>query len=161
MQAPEQVFAQALPLWVGYLVLPHWRGPIAAACTAAREVVAACREHALRTCPSAYGTMGSYRGRLRIDLCSGCGQVKPVYPLRRGNVVHLYNGTLLGEFQSITPARWPGNRVAWAMLTAPGHDVYTGDPDGIVAWLCEHPHCGGAVRIADPVRNVLLRRNIW
>ena len=165
MQAQEQVFTQALPLWVGFVALPDWRGPIAATCTAVRSVVAIRRAHALRTCPSAHGTGTTYRGRLRIDECSGCGQVKPVYPLRRASVVRLYHETLQ---QVPVPAenagprtRWPGNRVACAILESPGHDGYAGDPDGIVAWLCDQRQCGGAVWIADPERNVLLRRGAW
>ena len=160
MPGPDAVFIQALPLWVGYVVLPDWRGPIAATCTSTRCVLVAARAHALRTCPSAHGAAKTYRGRLRIDTCSGCGNVQPVYPLRQCSVVRLYHETLQ-PYTWPPSVRWPGNQVAYAILESPSRDVYTGDPNGVVAWLCDDRQCGGSIWIADPTRNALLRSSLW
>ena len=97
MTSSEQAFLAVLPLCISFVALPAWRGPIASVSSAARDLMSACRAHALRTCPSAYGGACTFRGRMRISDCWACGETVPVYPLRRGEVQHLYYETLGGS----------------------------------------------------------------
>ena len=179
MSTHEQVFVQALPLWVGFTVVPTWRGPIAAASTAVRGVVTACRAHALRTCPSAHGTLATFRGRVRLAQCSACGANDvPVYPLRRGSVAHLYNATMGGGrlpddssdedddgtdfwLNRLYAARCPGNRLAFMILSYPEFNEQPRDVEDVVAWVCSHRRCGGLIQIADIRGNAALQRGHW
>ena len=179
MSTPEQVFVQVLPLWLGFAVMPNWRGPIAAASTAVRGVVTSCRAHALLTCPSAHGTLATFRGRIRLAQCRACGANDvPVYPLRRGSVAHLYNATMGGRWlpddssdedddgtdfwlNRLYAARCPGNRLAFMILSYPESNEQPRDVEDVVAWVCSHRRCGGLIQIADIRGNAALQRGHW
>ena len=179
MSTHEEVFVQALPLWVGFAVVPTWRGPIAAASTAVRGVVTACRAHALLTCPSAHGTLATFHGRIRMAQCSACGTNDvPVYPLRRGSVAHLYNATMGGGrrpedssdedddgtdfwLNRLYAALCPGNRLAFMILSYPESNEQPNDVEDVVAWVCSHRRCAGLIQIDDIRGNAALRRGHW
>ena len=151
---------EALSLCVAFVALPTWRGPLAAACSWIRNLLAARRAHALQHYRKAHGCAATFRGRLRIDTCRACGAVRPVYPLSRGDVARVRHNTYSELFPTGVFA-WPGNRLAAFLLLSPSQNDRADDPRAIVAWLCDQRRCGGHARIADPAWNVLMQEGIW